>query len=126
MSDNLYAENILERYKNPINKGKLENADANASEVNPLCGDEIEVSIKVDNGNISDAKFIGTGCAISQASVDILLDQIKGRSIKDVAVIDKENFIKNLGIEISAIRLKCALLGFKAVKIAALKLISGI
>lgn len=124
MSLDLYGENILEHFKNPVNRGILENADATAFEVNPLCGDELGVRIKVNNGYIVDARFFGTGCAISQAAVDILLEQIKSRSVQDAAVLDKDKFLKTLGIELSALRLRCALLGFKALKIAALKILS--
>ncbi len=124
MNSDLYQENILEHFKNPANRGKLDNADAKSYEVNPLCGDEIEVAIKVNGGHISEAKFNGVGCAISQASADILLDQVKGKLVKDAATLDKDKFLKSLGIELSALRLKCALLAFKALKLAAIKMIS--
>ncbi len=124
MTLDLYGENILEHFKNPVNKGVVKNADITAREVNPLCGDEVEVAIKVNGSHISEAKFNGVGCAISQASADILLDQSKGKSLQEIATFDKEKFLKSLGIELSALRLKCALLAFKALKIAALQLIS--
>ncbi len=82
MNLGIYAENILEHYKNPLNRGILQNADTKAYEVNPLCGDELEVSLKINGDHIIDAKFNGNGCAISQASADILIETIKGKSLE--------------------------------------------
>ena len=115
----MYQEVILDHYRHPLNYGKLENSDVVHKESNVLCGDVIEIQLKLNGGmKISDAKFIGSGCAISQSSTDILLNNIKGKNIDDIENLDKDFVLKLLGIEISPMRLKCALLPLLALKIA--------
>ena len=112
----MYKENILDHFKNPRNFGKLSGAQASAKEVNTLCGDEITVEIKVKAGEISDVKFHGQGCAISQAAASILTEEVKGKRIEEVLKLEKEDILKMLGIPISPTRLKCALLSLYAIK----------
>ncbi|MBI3413118.1 MAG: SUF system NifU family Fe-S cluster assembly protein [Candidatus Aenigmarchaeota archaeon] len=114
----MYAEEILERYKDPVNRGEIKNATAEVHETNPLCGDSVDIYLKIENGKISEAKFNGFGCAISQASADLLLDEIRGKSSKDAKSLAKEQFLKTLGISLSPARLKCALLSWYALMIA--------
>ncbi|MBU5537577.1 MAG: SUF system NifU family Fe-S cluster assembly protein [Candidatus Aenigmarchaeota archaeon] len=114
----MYREIILERYKNPVNAGVVEDADVVVKDYNPTCGDVVEIQIKFNNGVVKDIKFQGHGCAISQASTDILIDSVKNKKIGDVIRITSEEFLKTLGIELSPLRLKCALLGLKILKTA--------
>jgi nitrogen fixation protein NifU and related proteins len=111
--DELYRDFILDHYRNPRNAGTLEHPDATFEDVNPLCGDKIRMDLRIRDGAIEDVKFSGRGCAISQASASLLTEQIKGRPLAEVARIGKEDVLANIGIEISAVRLKCALLGLK-------------
>ena len=117
--DQLYREHILDHYKNPRNFGRIEHADISHEEVNPLCGDVIGMEIKLRDGGISDVKFHGRGCAISQASASLLTERIKGMSLEDAKRVGKEEVLDELGIEISPARLKCALLPLKVLKAGA-------
>ena len=121
MSLDMYSEIILDHFKNPHNFGKLENADAQAMDYNPACGDEVEIFLKVKDGKVFDAKFVGRGCAISQASASMLTDEIKGKSVDELAKLDGKFVTDLLGVELSPMRLKCALLGLTVVKLAAIK-----
>lgn len=112
----LYMEQILDHYKYPRNFGRLENPDITHEEGNPSCGDQIRIDLKISDGKISDVRFSGKGCAISQAATSMLTEMIKGQSLEDVKKISKEDMLGELGIEISAIRLKCALLALKILK----------
>lgn len=109
----LYKENILDHYKHPRNKRVLENATATHAGRNPLCGDAITVSMVVKDGKIVDIAFQGTGCAISQASMSMLSDEIKGKSVDAVRALGKDDIVALLGIQIGSVRLKCALLGLR-------------
>ena len=115
--DDLYREIIIERYKNPLNKGELEPNQFSFEDDNPLCGDNIRIDLRVDkNEIITEAKFSGHGCAISQASADLLLDEIIGKSLNEVKKFTKEDILDLLGIELGPVRLKCALLSLKVLK----------
>jgi nitrogen fixation NifU-like protein len=118
--DDLYKEYILDHYRNPRNFGHLEQADVTAEDLNPLCGDKIRVELKVDDGKIEDVRFSGKGCAISQASMSMLTESLRGRTLEDVAKMPKEEVLENVGIGISPARMKCAMLGLKVLKTAAL------
>ena len=117
--DQFYREYILDHYKNPRNFGRLENPDISHEELNPLCGDVIGIDLKVKDGSIDDVRFHGRGCAISQASASLLTERIKGMSLEEAKKIGKEDVLDELGIEISAARIKCALLSLKVLKAGA-------
>jgi nitrogen fixation NifU-like protein len=114
--DALYRDFILDHYRNPRNAGTIENADASFEDINPLCGDKVRLDLRIRDGVIEDVKFKGRGCAISQASTSLLTEEIKGKKIADIDLIGKDEVLANLGINISAARLKCALLGLKVLK----------
>ena len=117
--DQLYRELILDHYKNPHNHGLLETADASAEGQNPLCGDEVSVSVRLGEGGvIEDVGFEGRGCAISQAATSMLTDLVKGRPADDVATMPKEELLEELGIPLTPVRLKCAILGLGVLKLA--------
>jgi nitrogen fixation NifU-like protein len=117
--DQLYRELILDHYKNPRNHGLLEAADAHAEGQNPLCGDEISVSVRLGEGDvIEDVGFEGRGCAISQAATSMLTDLVKGKTAEDVASMPKEALLDELGIPLTPVRLKCAILGLGVLKLA--------
>ena len=115
--DDLYREVIIEHYKNPGYKGELDPADYSFEDENPLCGDHIRIDLRVDEaGNVSEAAFSGHGCAISQASADLLLESIQGKSIDEIKLLTKEDVLDLIGIELGPVRLKCALLSLKVLK----------
>jgi len=114
--EDLYRDFILDHYRNPRNAGTLESPDATFEDVNPLCGDKIRMDVKLHDGVVSDVKFCGRGCAISQASASLLTEEIKGKTLNEINKMSKEDVLANLGITISAARLKCALLGLKVLK----------
>jgi nitrogen fixation NifU-like protein len=114
--DDLYRDYILEHYKRPRNFGELEPHDLDAHELNPLCGDEMGVHIRVRDGRIEDLRFHGHGCAISQAAASIASEELIGMELARVGELDADWVIDLLGIPISATRRKCALLGLKAVR----------
>ena len=118
--DEMYREVILDHYKNPRGHGVIEEADAQAEGQNPLCGDEVSifVSFEDDGETIEDVKFRGRGCAISQASTSMLMEMVKGRKATDVALMSKEELLDEVGIQLTPIRLKCALLGLGVLKVA--------
>jgi nitrogen fixation protein NifU and related proteins len=116
--DQLYREVILDHYKNPRGHGLLEDADAQAEGQNPLCGDEITVSLAFEGDVISDVGFEGRGCAISQAATSMLTELVVGRPAADVARMPKEELLEEIGIPLTPVRLKCALLGLGVLKVA--------
>ena len=118
--DDFYRDYILDHYRSPRNFGNLENADVEAEDINPLCGDQIKMELKVNDGVVRDVRFSGKGCAISQASASMLTEQIKGMKLADVAKLSKEAVLENVGIGISPTRMKCAMLGLRVLKSAAI------
>ncbi len=115
--DEMYADIILDYYRNPRNYGSIKNADISARDTNPLCGDEIEITIKADGNSVADIKFSGRGCAISQASASMLTERVIGKKLEDAAKLEKKDVLDMLSIPISAVRLKCALLPLKVLKL---------
>jgi nitrogen fixation protein NifU and related proteins len=120
LMDDFYRDYILDHYRHPRNFGRLEHADVEAEDLNPLCGDEIRMELKVDDGVVSDVRFSGKGCAISQASASMLTETIKGMKLADVAKLSKDVVLDNVGIGISPTRMKCAMLGLRVLKSAAI------
>ena len=118
--EQLYREVILDHYKNPRGHGVIEGADAEAEGLNPLCGDEVSIYVALaeDGETIEDVKFSGRGCAISQAATSMLTEMVTGRSATEVATLDKEELLEEIGIPLTPIRLKCALLGLGVLKVA--------
>jgi len=109
--DDLYRDEILEHYRQPHNFGTLEDPDATYEGSNPLCGDRITMMLEIgENDQITDVAFTGRGCAVSQASASMLTDEIKGKTLEDIGVLQSQDVLDLLGIEISPARLKCALL----------------
>jgi len=109
-------ELVLDHYRNPRNSGTLTNADFSHEEGNPSCGDKIRIDIKVSDDKIVEAKFRGIGCAISQASASILTEMIMGMDLNSIKDLDGQEFLETLGVDISPIRYKCALLALKVIK----------
>jgi nitrogen fixation NifU-like protein len=116
--DELYREQILDHYKNPRGYGALEDADAEAEGMNPLCGDEVAVSVSLNGERIEDIRFRGRGCAISQAATSMLMEMVKGRTAQQVAAMSREELLEEVGIPLTPVRLKCALLGLGVLKVA--------
>ncbi|HSU73266.1 MAG TPA: SUF system NifU family Fe-S cluster assembly protein [Candidatus Binatia bacterium] len=115
----MFTEIILDYYRHPRNRGQVSHPDASARDTNPLCGDAIEMSLKLDGKTIKDVKFQGVGCAISQAAASMLTEHMEGKSLEDIRALQKEDVLALLNIPISPVRLKCALLGLKVLKMAA-------
>jgi nitrogen fixation protein NifU and related proteins len=118
--EHMYREQILDHYKNPRGHGTVEDADARAEGMNPLCGDEVTISVAFadDGDTIRDVAFEGRGCAISQAASSMLMEMVKGRSASEVAAMPKDELLEEIGIPLTPIRLKCAILGLGVLKVA--------
>ena len=122
MSDDIYREIILDHHRNPRNKGKLLEADVSIHDSNPLCGDEIDIHLRVDGEKIKDIKFEGIGCAISQASASMLTEMIMGKPLTSVKDLTKDDILENIGLlNLGPARIKCALLSLKVLKLGMVK-----
>jgi nitrogen fixation NifU-like protein len=116
--DNLYRDFILEHYRSPHNQGVLDPHDLHFADSNPTCGDEMSVTIQLDDAKqrVADVAFTGRGCAISQASASILTDELRGLTLAELEAIDPKEVVENLGVPIGPARLKCALLVYKVLQ----------
>ncbi|HUF38622.1 MAG TPA: iron-sulfur cluster assembly scaffold protein [Anaerolineales bacterium] len=124
--DDLYREQIIERYKNPHHRGFLDPYDISYEDDNPLCGDKIRIDLRVDADDVvTEAVFSGQGCSISLASADLLVETIVGKTLEQVRAMSKEDVLDLLGIELGPVRLKCALLSLKVVKAGVYGLAAG-
>jgi len=115
--DDLYREVIIDRFKNPQYRGSVQPHDIAFEDDNPLCGDHIKIELRLDaQQRVAEAAFDGHGCAISQASADLLLESIQGKSLDEVKALTKDDLLGLLGLELGPVRLKCALLSLKVLK----------
>ena len=122
MSNDIYREIILDHYRNPRNKGRIPDADVSIHDSNPLCGDEIDIHLKVDGDTIKDIKFEGRGCAISQASASMLTEMVNGKPLTLVKDLTKDDILENIGLtNLGPARVKCALLSLKVLKLGMVK-----
>ena len=115
--DDLYRQNILDHYQNPRNWGTLDNPDVSAEDSNPLCGDRIRMDLKIKDGRVEDVKFSGEGCSISRAAASMLSDEVMGKTLEEVKAMNRDDVLELLGIEFGPVRLKCALLALKTLKV---------
>ena len=113
----MYAETILEHYKHPHNYGELPEKTIEHKEYNPLCGDSITMRLVIENDKVRDIKFVGRGCAISQAATSLITDEVKGKPIEEIKALKRQDMLDLLGVEISPARTKCAMLGIKTLKL---------
>ena len=122
MDDQLYREIILDHYKNPRGHGVIEDADAEAEGMNPLCGDEVTIYVAFgeDGETIDEVKFSGRGCAISQAATSMLMEMAKGKTATQVATMPRDELLDEIGVPLqqNPTRLKCALLGLTTLRVA--------
>jgi nitrogen fixation NifU-like protein len=118
--EQMYREVILDHYKNPRGHGTIDDADAHAEGMNPLCGDEVDIYVSFgdDGDTIDEVKFSGRGCANSQAATSMLMEMVQGRKATEVAELSKEELLDEVGIPLTPVRLKCALLGLGVLKVA--------
>jgi nitrogen fixation NifU-like protein len=116
MGDDIYREIILDHYKNPRHKGVLDPHDFSYQDVNPLCGDEIRIDVRVDGDRIGEIAFSGRGCAVSQAATSILMEMVDGKTLDEVKAITRDDLLEEIGIPVSGARMKCACLGLKVLK----------
>ena len=115
--DDFYQQNILDHSRHPRNSGRLKEPTVSREELNPLCGDKLQIDLQIDDGVVTAVGFTGRGCAISQAAASMLTEEITGKSVAEVRALSKDDVLGLLGIPIGYTRLKCALLGLKAIKV---------
>jgi nitrogen fixation NifU-like protein len=119
LSEDIYREIILDHYRNPRNKGRISDADVSFHDSNPLCGDEIDIHLKVEDNIIKDIKFEGRGCAISQASASMLTEMVMNKSLTSIKELGKDDILENIGlVNLGPARIKCALLSLKVLKMS--------
>ena len=115
LSMNMYLENIIDLYKNPLNQGELKNATVSHRAYSPFCGDDITIDLKIEEQKVIEVKHRGIGCAISQAAISLLTEEIKNKSLDEILEIKPDQVVEMLGIDLGPVRLKCALLGLEAI-----------
>ncbi|MGA2789379.1 MAG: Fe-S cluster assembly sulfur transfer protein SufU [Candidatus Bathyarchaeia archaeon] len=118
MSSEIYKDIILDYYRNPRNFGDLPEPDVRAKDSNPVCGDIIEMQLKIKDGKVDDIRFKGKGCAISQASASMLTEAVKGKTLDEIKTMGKSSVLELIGIDPGPTRIKCALLGLKVLKLS--------
>ena len=117
MSEDIYKEIILDHYRNPRNKGRISGAEISAQDNNPVCGDRLSIDIKLEDNVVSDIKFDGEGCAISQSSASILTEMLMGKTVDELSKFTKDELLEELGTpSLGPARIKCALLSLKVLK----------
>ena len=120
MSSQLYREQIIDLYENPLNYGELDQCDFTYEEDNPLCGDVVRIDVRLDEENrVADVRWRGEGCAISQASASLLTEEIKGMTLDELKEFPKERLLELIGVQLTMVRVKCALLSLKVLKAGA-------
>lgn len=115
--DDFYRQNILDHYQNPRNWGTLDHPDVSAEDSNPLCGDRIRMDLVLKDGKVTDVKFSGSGCSISRAAASMLTEEVRGKTLEEVKALGRDDVLEMLGIELGPVRLKCALLALKTLKV---------
>lgn len=115
--DDFYRQNILDHYQNPRNWGTLPEPDITAEDANPLCGDRLRMELRVKDGRVEQVRFTGQGCSISRAAASMLSEAIEGKTVEEVKKIGREDVLEMLGIDLGPVRLKCALLALKTLKL---------
>jgi nitrogen fixation protein NifU and related proteins len=119
LSEDIYREIILDHYRNPRNKGRISDADVSFHDSNPLCGDEIDIHLRVEDNIVKDIKFEGRGCAISQASASMLTEMVMNKPLTSVKELGKDDILENIGlVNLGPARIKCALLSLKVLKMS--------
>lgn len=118
MMDDLYRENLMDHYQHPRNHGPLAECDAEAEGQNPLCGDQVVVQVKLADGAIEEMRFTGHGCAVSQAATSMLTELVQGLTVAEAAALPSQAILDELAIPLSAMRVKCAVLGLGTLKVA--------
>lgn len=120
MDPGIYREQIIDLYEHPLNHGEMADPDFTYEEDNPLCGDVIRISVRLDeDGRVADVAWQGDGCAISQAAASLLTEEIKGMTLEEVRTFDKDTLLELVGVPLSMARVKCALLSLKVLKAGA-------
>jgi len=111
--DDLYRQHILEHYRDPSNHGHLEHPDIHVGDTNPLCGDRVEIDLRLDGDRVTEVRFSGRGCAISQASASMLTEKVEGATLDDLRALKPDDIFEMLGVEIGPARQRCALLSLR-------------
>ena len=114
--ERLYREHVLDHYRNPRNFGTLEQADVSSQLDNPVCGDVVRLDLQVRDGRVTEARFSGQGCVLCMASASMLTEEVVGRTVEDLEMLQEEDIFKMLGITLGPVRAKCALLPLRALQ----------